>query len=255
MPASPGDAEKQEVRTIGMRTVLITGGSGGMGTAMVRRFAAAGDQVYFTWKDSREAAEMLAAETGAVALQADARVPEDMEAAVERPIQDYGRLDVLICNAGISLNRMLMDTTDDEFHRVMDTNVYGTFSVARAAVRQMFWQHHGVIVTVSSIWGQTGSSCEAVYSASKAAVIGLTRALAKEVARAGIRVNCIAPGIIDTRMNGMLSEKEKEEISEEIPLGRIGTAEETAEAAFFLAGEGSSYITGQVIGVNGGWLI
>ena len=174
---------------------------------------------------------------------------------MERVVREQGRLDVLICNAGVSLNRMLMDTTDEEYRRVMDTNVYGVFSAARAAVRRMFWQHQGSVITVSSVWGQTGGSCEAVYSASKAAVIGLTRALAKETAQAGIRVNCIAPGLIDTCMNSMLTEKEKEEISEEIPLGRIGTPEEAADAAFFLAGEGASYITGQVIGVNGGWLI
>ncbi len=238
-----------------MRTVLITGGSGGIGAAMVRRFAAAGDLVLFTWKDAREAAEALAAETGAVAVRADLCVPEEAEAAVEQAFREQEKLDVLICNAGVSLNRMLMDTSDEEYRRVMDTNVYGVFSTARAALRRMFWQHQGAIITVSSVWGQTGGSCEAVYSASKAAVIGLTRALAKEVARTGIRVNCIAPGIIDTRMNGMLSEKEKEEISEEIPLGRIGTAEEVAETAFFLAGEGASYLTGQVVGVNGGWLI
>lgn len=238
-----------------MRTVLITGGSRGIGAAMVRRFAAAGDLVYFTWKESRDAAEALAEETKARALQADVCVRDDMEAAVEKIIREQGRLDVLICNAGISLNRMLMDTTDEEFHRVMDTNVYGVFNAARAAMKRMFWQHQGSVITVSSVWGQTGGACEAVYSASKAAVIGLTRALAKEVSGTGIRVNCIAPGIIDTRMNDLLSEKEKEEISEEIPLGRIGTPEEVAEAAFFLAGKGAAYITGQVIGVNGGWLI
>lgn len=238
-----------------MRIILITGGSGGIGAALVRRFAGAGDRVYFTWKNAAESAETLARESGAVPLRTDVAIPGETEAAVETVIREQGRLDVLICNAGIALNRMLMDTSDEEYHRVMETNVYGAFSAARAALRHMFWQHSGSILTVSSIWGQTGGSCEAVYSASKAALIGLTRALAKEVAAAGIRVNCIAPGIIDTRMNAALSEEEKAQISEEIPLGRIGTPEEVADTAFFLTGEAASYITGQVIGVNGGWLI
>lgn len=236
-----------------MRAVLITGGSGGIGAAMVRRFAAAGDRVYFTWHSAREKAETLAAETGAVALKADVSVPGAAEAAVAGVTEKEGRLDVLVCNAGVALNRMLADTTDEEYHRVMDTNVYGTFAMARAAARRMFWQRSGSILLVSSIWGQTGGSCEAVYSASKAALIGLTKALAKEVATAGIRVNCVAPGMIDTPMNAALSEKEKEEICEEIPLGRAGTPEETAETVFFLAGEGAGYITGQVLGINGGW--
>ncbi len=236
-----------------MRAVLITGGSGGIGAAMVRRFAAAGDRVYFTWHSAREKAEALAAETGAVALKADVSVPGAAEAAVAGVTEKEGRLDVLVCNAGVALNRMLADTTDEEYHRVMDTNVYGTFAMARAAARRMFWQRSGSILLVSSIWGQTGGSCEAVYSASKAALIGLTKALAKEVATAGIRVNCVAPGMIDTPMNAALSEKEKEEICEEIPLGRAGTPEETAETVFFLAGEGAGYITGQVLGINGGW--
>ena len=236
-----------------MRAVLITGGSGGIGAAMVRRFAAAGDRVYFTWHSAWEKAEALAAETGAVALKADVSVPGAAEAMVAGVTEKEGRLDVLVCNAGVALNRMLADTTDEEYYRVMDTNVYGAFAMARAAARRMFWQRSGSILLVSSIWGQTGGSCEAVYSASKAALIGLTKALAKEVAKAGIRVNCVAPGMIDTPMNAALSEKEKEEICEEIPLGRAGTPEETAETVFFLAGEGAGYITGQVLGINGGW--
>ena len=236
-----------------MRSVLIIGGSRGIGAAMVRRFAAAGDRVCFTWNRSGEAAGKLAAETGAEAIRADGTETEQTARVVRRAEETAGPIDVLICCAGVSLTKMLMDTTDEEFRRVMDTNLFGTFAAIREVLPGMFWRRKGCILTVSSIWGQDGASCEAVYSASKAAVIALTQAAAKEAAGAGVRVNCIAPGMIDTEMNDHLSPEEKEEIAGEIPLGRMGTPEDVAETAFFLAGDGAGYITGQVIPVNGGW--
>ena len=236
-----------------MRNILITGGSRGIGAAMIRRFAAAGDRVFFTFAHSEEEARALSRETRAEMIRADVKDGEQVNRAVRRTEETAGSIDVLICNAGVSLNRMIADTTDEDFRRVTDTNLYGTFAAIRAALPGMFWRRQGCILTVSSIWGQTGASCEAVYSASKAAVIALTQAVAREAAGAGIRVNCIAPGIIDTAMNGHLSQMEKEEILQEIPLGRMGTPEEVAETAFFLAGDGARYITGQVISVNGGW--
>ena len=237
------------------RIVLITGGSRGIGAAAVRRFTRAGDRVFFTWKSDRASAEKLAAETGATALRADAAVGAETEDAVRKVLAAGERIDVLVCNAGTGCPGMLTDTDDAEYHRVMDTNVYGVFAALRAVLPAMFWQRRGSVVTVSSVWGQTGGSCEAVYSASKAAVIGLTMAAAKEVAGAGIRVNCVAPGVIDTAMNDHLSAEEKTALAEEIPLGRFGSPEEIAEAIFFLAGESASYMTGQVLGVNGGWRI
>ena len=237
-----------------MRIVLVTGGSRGIGAAMVRRFVAAGDRVYFTWLRSADAADGLAAETGAFPLRADAAGGGETAEAIRQVEAREGRIDVLVCNAGVALDRMLADTTDEEYRRVMDTNVYGPFAAMRAALPGMFWRRSGCILTVSSIWGQRGASCEAVYSASKAAVIALTQAAAREAGAAGVRVNCIAPGIIDTAMNDRLSEEEKADIAEEIPLGRIGTPEEIAETAFFLCSANAGYITGQVIGVNGGWL-
>ena len=252
---SSGEGKKRESDGKS-RTALITGGSRGIGAAMVRRFTAAGDRVFFTWHSQKDAAEALARETGAEAIRADVRDGEAVRAAVGHVLQAAGQLDVLICNAGTGGSRgLLADTTDEEYRRIMDTNVYGVFAAVRAALPSMFWRRRGCVLTVSSIWGETGGSCEAVYSASKAAVIGLTRALAKETAGAGIRVNCIAPGMIDTSMNDHLSGEDKAALAEEIPLGRIGTPEEVAETAFFLAGEGASYLTGQVIGVNGGWRI
>ena len=238
-----------------MRTVLITGGSRGIGAAAVRRFCAAGDRVFFTWHQAGAAAEALSRQTGAAALRADVRKGEHVRQAVREVIRAAGGIDVLVCCAGVSLNRMIADTTDAEFREVVDTNLYGTFAALREVMPAMFWRRQGSIVTVSSIWGQEGASCEAVYSASKAAVIGLTQAAAREAAGAGIRVNCVALGMIDTEMNAHLTEEEKAEICEEIPAGRMGTPMEAAEAIFFLAGEGASYITGQVIPVNGGWRV
>ncbi|MBQ3704856.1 MAG: SDR family oxidoreductase [Clostridia bacterium] len=236
-----------------MRTVLIFGGSRGLGAAMVRRFSRAGDRVFFTFLKAEEAAEALSRETGAQALRADVTNGEQVREAVELVNGKTGGIDILICNAGVSLNRMIADTEDEAYRRVMDTNLYGTFAAIRAALPGMFWRRKGCILTVSSIFGQEGASCEAVYSASKAAVIGLTQAAAKEAAGAGVRVNCIAPGMMDTEMNGNLTAEEKREITEEIPLGRMGTPEDAAECAFFLASDAAAYITGQVIPVNGGW--
>ncbi len=244
-----------EDRGMRMRTVLITGGSRGMGAAMTRRFARAGDRVFFTWLRSEKEALALCRETGAEAVRADVSSGAQAEEAVREVLDRTGQVDVLICNAGVGLNKMLVDTGDEDFRRVMDTNVYGTFAMMRAALPGMFWRRKGCILTVSSIWGQSGASCEAVYSASKAAVIGLTQAVARETAGAGIRVNCIAPGMIDTAMNAHLSGEEKAAIAEEIPMGRMGLPEEVAEVAFFLASDAAGYLTGQVIPVNGGWLI
>ena len=236
-----------------MRSILIMGGSRGIGAAMTRRFSRAGDRVFFTWNRSEQEAEALCRETGARGIRADSAEGEQVQRAVREAEGDQGCLDVLICNAGVSLNRMLADTSDEEYQRVMNVNLYGTFAAIRAALPAMFWRRRGCILTVASIWGQEGASCEAVYSASKAGVIALTQAAAREAAGAGIRVNCIAPGAVDTRMNGHLTAQEREELAREIPMGRMGTPEEVAETAFFLAGDGAAYITGQVIGVNGGW--
>lgn len=236
-----------------MRNVLITGGSRGIGAAMVRRFSKNGDRVFFTWLRSEEEARALAGETGAEAIRADAASGGETERAVRAVEERTGGIDILICSAGISLTEMIVDTTDEDYRRVMDTNVYGAFAAIRAALPGMFWRRKGCILTVSSIWGQRGASCEAVYSASKAALIALTQAAAGEAASSGVRINCVAPGLIDTDMNRRLTEKDRKDLAGEIPLGRMGTPEEVAEAAFFLCGESAAYITGQVLSVNGGW--
>ena len=233
------------------RVIWITGGSSGIGKAAVRKFAGAGDRVAFTFLHSEAAARALESETGAFAIRADVSDSAQVNRARDAILSRFGRIDVLVCAAGVAGKGLLMDQTDEAYDRIMNTNLFGTFAAIRAVLPCMIERRGGSIVTVSSMWGETGGACEALYSASKAGIIGLTRAVAKEVGSAGIRVNCISPGVIDTPMNADLSPEDVDSLVEETPLGRIGMAEEVAEAICFLAGEGAGFITGQVLPVNG----
>lgn len=235
--------------------IWITGGSSGIGKAAVRKFAGAGDQVAFTFLHSEAAARALESETGAFAIRADVSDSAQVNRARDAILSRFGRIDVLVCAAGVAGKGLLMDQTDEAYDRIMNTNLFGTFAAIRAVLPCMIERRGGSIVTVSSMWGETGGACEALYSASKAGIIGLTRAVAKEVGSAGIRVNCISPGVIDTPMNADLSPEDVDSLVEETPLGRIGMAEEVAEAICFLAGESAGFITGQVLPVNGGIVI
>lgn len=237
------------------RVIWITGGSSGIGKAAVRKFAGAGDRVAFTFLHSEAAARALESETGAFAIRADVSDSAQVNRARDAILSRFGRIDVLVCAAGVAGKGLLMDQTDEAYDRIMNTNLFGTFAAIRAVLPCMIERRVGSIVTVSSMWGETGGACEALYSASKAGIIGLTRAVAKEVGSAGIRVNCISPGVIDTPMNADLSPEDVDSLVEETPLGRIGMAEEVAEAICFLAGEGAGFITGQVLPVNGGIVI
>ncbi len=237
------------------RVIWITGGSSGIGKAAVRKFAGAGDRVAFTFLHSEAAARALESETGAFAIRADVSDSAQVNRARDAILSRFGRIDVLVCAAGVAGKGLLMDQTDEAYDRIMNTNLFGTFAAIRAVLPCMIERRGGSIVTVSSMWGETGGACEALYSASKAGIIGLTRAVAKEVGSAGIRVNCISPGVIDTPMNADLSPEDVDSLEEETPLGRIGMAEEVAEAICFLAGEGAGFITGQVLPVNGGIVI
>ena len=237
------------------RVIWITGGSSGIGKAAVRKFAGAGDRVAFTFLHSEAAACALESETGAFAIRADVSDSAQVNRARDAILSRFGRIDVLVCAAGVAGKGLLMDQTDEAYDRIMNTNLFGTFAAIRAVLPCMIERRGGSIVTVSSMWGETGGACEALYSASKAGIIGLTRAVAKEVGSAGIRVNCISPGVIDTPMNADLSPEDVDSLVEETPLGRIGMAEEVAEAICFLAGEDAGFITGQVLPVNGGIVI
>lgn len=242
------------------RIALISGGSSGIGEACVRLFARNGYAVELLCCHQAEKARALTAELRAQGLDVACRVCDVAdEGQVRQTVQDILKLDkhidVLVNCAGIAHRGLLTDLTDDEWHRLFAVNVDGVFHLQREVLPGMISRGSGAIVNVSSMWGEVGASCEAAYSATKAAIIGLTKATAKEVAPSGIRVNCVTPGVIRTPMNAALSEEDLEALAEETPLGRIGEAAECAEAILFLASEKASFITGQVLGVNGGLVI
>ncbi len=238
-----------------MKTVLINGGSRGIGAAAVRAFSQAGYAVAFTYLRSEEEAERLSKECGALAIRADSSSSSEVRAAVASAKAYLSHIDVLINNAAISSFSLFTDITDEDFARIFEVNVNGPFYYTKAVLPEMIKRKSGRIINVSSIWGQSGASCEVHYSATKAALIGLSRALAKEVGPSGITVNCVAPGVIDTDMNRRLDETAKRALCEDTPLGRMGTPREVAEALLYLAGEGASFITGQVLTVDGGFLL
>ena len=227
------------------KVVLITGGSRGIGAATARRFAAGGCKVVINYHRSQAQAEALAAEIGGWAVQAD----------VADPVQVGRMVDNLICNAGIAQQKLFGDLTDDDWRRMFAVNVDGVFHAVRAALPHFIHRKAGRIVTVSSMWGQVGGSCEVAYSAAKAAVIGLTRALAKELGPSGITVNCVSPGVISTEMNAHLDREALAALTEETPLGAIGTPEDVAEAIWYLSSDAARFVTGQVLAPNGGLVI
>lgn len=232
-----------------MKTIVITGASRGIGAAAVRRFRARGDRVIFFYRESHEAAEALAAETGAEAVCCDVAD----EAAVKEAFSKIERVDVLINNAGIAHYGLISDISSEQWHRLFAINVDGIFHTVRAALPKMLKTHSGCVINVSSMWGQVGASCECAYSATKGAVLALSKALAQELGPSGIRVNAIAPGVIDTDMCANLDSETKAALADETPLCRLGTADDVAQAMLYLAD--ADFVTGQVLAVNGGFVI
>jgi len=238
---------------------LITGASGGIGSAAARAFALNGYPTAVHYHTHESRAKQLASELSAAGCEvmmvqadvADARSAEAMFAEVEKR---FGAVDVLVNNAGAALQKLFCDTTGEEFERLFGVNVKGVFHCCRAAAPGMIRRQHGKIINVSSIWGIAGASCEVCYSASKAAVIGMTKALAKELAPSGINVNCVAPGVIDTPMNAALDTGTLASLIEATPAGRLGTPEDIAALIFFLAGEQARFINGQTICADGAFL-
>jgi len=233
----------------------VTGASRGIGAEIAREFAKNGDRVFIIYEKNRELADALAKEIDGYALQCDVSKKHDVD-AVRTKIKNLGfSIDIIINNAGVSQIKMFSDITEDDWDRIMDVNMKGTFLVTQSFLPDLISKKKGKIINVSSIWGETGASCEVHYSASKAAMIGFTKALAKELGLSGINVNAITPGVIKTDMNASLDEDVLNELREEIPLDKIGSCQDVAKACLFLASDGASYITGQVISVNGGMYI
>ena len=232
-----------------MSTVMITGGSRGIGAAVVRLFAARGDRVYFLYEKEHAAAGKVAADTGATAICCDVADTQAVKAVFAR----LPELDILVCNAGIVHYGLMSMMDEADWDRIFAVNVKGVYNCVNAATPLFLRKQAGSVVTVSSMWGQVGASCEAAYSATKGAVIALTKALAKELGPSGIRVNCVAPGVILTDMCAGIDPEILEEMAQEAPVGRNGTPEDVAKAMTFLAD--AEFITGQVLPVNGGYVI
>ena len=237
-----------------MRSVLITGGSRGIGRAMVELFAAEGWQVAFTYLRSEEEAKSLSEKTGALAIRADAESESEILASVAEAEAAFGGIDCLINNAAISGFSLLTDVSTEEWNRFLRINLTAPFLYARAVLPAMIRKHEGRILNISSMWGLVGASCEVHYSATKAGLIGFTKALAKEVGPSGITVNAIAPGVIETDMNRALSEEDLCALKEETPVGRLGSPMEVARAALFLCSEEAGFITGEILNMSGGFI-
>ena len=238
-----------------MKTVLINGGSRGIGRAMVETFSRNGYSVAFTYKNSLEEANELVKSTGALAIRADSALEDEVDFAVKTVIDRFGKIDCLINNAAVSSFSLLTDLSLDDWNRCLAVNLTGPFLYSKAVIPGMVSNKSGRIINISSMWGIVGSSCEVHYSAAKAGIIGMTKALAKELGPSNITVNAIAPGVIATDMNKSLSEEDIAALKDETPLMRIGDVNDVAEAALFLAGDGASFITGEIMNLSGGFIM
>lgn len=242
------------------KTVLISGGSTGIGKACVEAFARAGYSVVFLFRTHETAAKLLTENLRSSGLDAacyccDVSSPDSVYSVMSDILRSHHRIDVLVNNAGISLNGMITEISVADWDRLFNTDVRSAFLLSRTVLPGMVARQTGSIVNISSVWGETGASCETAYSAAKAALIGFTKALAKEVGPSGIRVNCVAPGVINTAMNSYLPPADLEALAEQTPLGRLGTPGDVASAVLFLAGDSASFITGHTLSVGGGFAL
>jgi 3-oxoacyl-[acyl-carrier protein] reductase len=238
-----------------MANILVTGGSRGIGAAIAKKFAEQGDTVYITYCKSKEAAQALEQQYGIHPIFADFREDFGALKAGKAIAEQIGTIDTLVNNAAVSVVDVFQCVSEEDCTALYRVNLFGTVDMTRAILPTMLQQHAGNIINITSVWGQTGASCEVDYSVTKGGIIAFTKALAKEVALSGIRVNAVSPGVIDTEMNAHLSEEDRKELAEETPLQRIGKPEEVADAVLFLASERAAFITGQVLPVNGGFFI
>ncbi|MBQ8921369.1 MAG: 3-oxoacyl-ACP reductase FabG [Oscillospiraceae bacterium] len=234
---------------------LVTGASRGIGAAIAARLAADGYTVIVHYNKSAEAACKIAEQTGGIPMQADLGDFAQIDRMTDEIRETYGKLDLLVNNAGMALSGLYQDIPDEQALRLFLVNVGGVMHTTKMLLPDMIREHSGCIINIASVWGQCGAACEVHYSAAKAAVIGFTKALAQEVGPSGIRVNCISPGVIDTEMNRMHDAQTMQSLADQTPIGTIGTPEDIADTAAFLASEQAKFITGQIIPVNGGFLI
>lgn len=243
------------------KTAIVTGGATGIGKAISSLLCLNGYNVIINYNRSEDAANKLANSLtsnsclSAVTYKADISQKQEADALIKFAESNFGHLDLLVCNAGIAQQKLFTDITPEDWSRMMSVNLSGCFNCCQSASSSMLKRHSGCIINISSMWGITGASCEVHYSAAKAGVIGLTKALAKELGPSGIRVNCVAPGVIKTDMLKSFSDDELKDLAESIPLCRLGTPEDVAEAVLFLASDKASFITGQTLSVDGGFVI
>ncbi len=238
-----------------MKTVFITGGSRGIGRAMTELFAKNGYSVAFTYKNSENEAKSLAEATNSLAIRADNALESDVKNAVRTAREALGEIDCLINNASISQFSLFTDISLSQWNEIFAVNLTGAFLYSKEIAPEMINRKQGRIINIASIWGLVGASCEVHYSAAKAGLIGMTKALAKELGPSGITVNAIAPGVINTDMNKKLSTDDISALTDETPMMRLGTAEEVAKAALYLASDDASFITGEVLNISGGFVI
>lgn len=233
---------------------LITGASRGIGREITKRLALKGIKVIANYNKSEEQAQILQKENNNIEIyKADVSKRKEVHDMVKYILNKYGRIDILINNAGISENKMFTDVTDKDWNNIINTNLYSVFCVTQEVLNNMIHNKKGCIINISSIWGMVGASCETVYSVAKAGVNGMTKSLAKELGPSNIRVNAIAPGIIDTDMNKNLTKEDIQNIQDEIPLEKIGKTIDIARCVEWLIQD--EYTTGQIISINGGWVI
>lgn len=239
------------------KSVFITGGSKGIGAACVELFSKNGFAVAFVYGKDNKAAQKLAAKTSALAIKSDVSDVEQIEKAFDQARTYFGirSFDVVVCNAGISASGLITDMNEDVVDLLIGINLVGTINVSRKAVSHMVEEKKGNIVMISSMWGQRAASCESIYAATKAGIIGFARSLAAELGPSGIRVNVVSPGVIATDMNREYSDEDMSALADETPLGRIGLPDEVAEAVYYLASDKASFINGQVLGVDGGFAV
>lgn len=250
--------EENREKSIVNKVVVVTGGSRGIGAQIVKTLANENYKVVLNYNNSKEQAEKIQQELleqgkEIEIIKADVSKREETEKLIQFAINKFNKIDVLINNAGISQEGLFTDVTEEEWQKIINTNLNSVFYCNQQALKYMIPEQQGCIINISSIWGETGASCEVAYSTTKAAINGMTKALAKEVGPSNIRVNAIAPGIIDTDMNKNLTIEEHKQIKEQIPLNRIGKAIDIAKCVKWLVED--EYTTGQIISINGGWYI